>query len=122
MQETDRRDILVPHTILKPLRIKDRPLIDSILLPAATMLSAYSFAAHYVWRDIFQFYWNIIDDHLCLFAQYEDYLYMPLPPIPCHAELVSASLTSKTLEQVQGDISIVHCEPWFVRVSLFGGR
>lgn len=68
---------------LMPLEMKDRSLIDSLLHPTATMLSAYSFAAHYVWRDIFQFYRGIIDDHLCLFARYNEYIYMPVPPVPC---------------------------------------
>lgn len=69
---------------LKPLKITDRPIIDSILTSRETMLSAYAFAAHYIWRDIFHFYWGIIDDHLCLFAQYDDYIYMPIPPVPCN--------------------------------------
>lgn len=68
---------------LMPLEWKDRPLIDNLLHPVPTMLSAYSFAAHYVWRDVFQFYRGIIDDHLCLFARYYDYIYMPVSPVPC---------------------------------------
>lgn len=68
---------------LKPLKITDRSIIDGILNSRETMLSAYTFATHYIWRDIFHFYWGIIDGYLCLFAQYDDYLYMPIPPVPC---------------------------------------
>ena len=72
---------------LKPLRITDRPLIDRFLSSKETMLSAYAFVSHYIWSDIFHYYWGILDGHLCLFAQYGDYLYMPIPPIlpenPC---------------------------------------
>ena len=69
---------------LKPLTITDRPFIDRILSPVETMLSAYTFVSHYLWRDIFHYHWDIIDDYFCLFAQYDNYFYMPLPPVPCH--------------------------------------
>ena len=76
-----------PSWGLRPLRITDRPFIDGILCPAETMLSAYAFVSHYIWSDLFHFHWGILDGHLCLFAQYGDYLYMPIPPIlsenPC---------------------------------------
>ncbi len=65
---------------LRPLRIADRPFIDSILCSKETMLSAYAFVSHYIWHDIFHFHWGIIDDYLCLFAHYNDYIYMPIPP------------------------------------------
>src|SRR3989304_1192150 len=70
-----------PSWGLRPLRITDRPFIDGILCPAETMLSAYAFVSHYIWSDLFHFHWGILDDYLCLFAQYNDYLYMPIPPI-----------------------------------------
>ena len=45
------------------------------------MLSAYAFVSHYIWRDIFHFYWGVIDGCLCLFARYDNYIYMPVPPV-----------------------------------------
>ena len=66
---------------LVPLIIKDKCLIDSILNRQDTMLSAYSFTSHYIWRDHFNFHWGIINGCLCLFAQYGDYIYMPVPPV-----------------------------------------
>ena len=66
---------------LKPLRLKDRPFIDSILSSSETMLSSYAFVSHYIWRDIFHFYWGIINHYFCLFAQYDNYIYMPIPPV-----------------------------------------
>ena len=66
---------------LVPLTIKDKPLIDGILNRQDTMLSAYSFTSHYIWRDHFNFHWGIINGYLCLIAQYEDYVYMPVPPV-----------------------------------------
>jgi len=66
-----------------PLEVKDRFLFDRLLHPIETMLSAYSFVTHYVWSDLYRFYKGFIDDYLCLFAQYDEYIYMPLPPVPC---------------------------------------
>src|SRR3989304_3123769 len=68
---------------LKPLRITDSPFIDRLLSSEETMLSAYTFVSHYIWRDIFHYSWDTMDDYFCLFAQYDDYFYMPLPPVPC---------------------------------------
>ena len=93
-----------------PLTIEHKPLIDSILNRQDTMLSAYSFTSHYIWRDHFNFHWGIINGYFCLFAQYGDYVYMPVPPVlskntvhPCHSELVSESPSYETLKQVQGE-------------------
>lgn len=66
---------------LNPLSVSDKPFIDSILNSAETGLSSYSFTAHYIWRDIFQYYWGTIEDYFCLFAQYSDYICMPVPPV-----------------------------------------
>ncbi len=66
---------------LVPLTIKDKYVIDSILNRQDTMLSAYSFTSHYIWRNHFNFYWGIIQGYFCLFAQYGDYVYMPVPPV-----------------------------------------
>ena len=79
---------------LKPLRITDRPLIDRFLSSRETMLSAYAFVSHYIWSDIFHYYWGILDGHLCLFAQYGDYLYMPIPPILSENPCASTALSS----------------------------
>ena len=79
---------------LKPLRITDRPLIDRFLSSKETMLSAYAFVSHYIWSDIFHYYWGILDGHLCLFAQYGDYLYMPIPPILSENPCASTALSS----------------------------
>ena len=80
---------------LIPLTIKDKPLIDGVLNRQNTMLSAYSFTSHYIWRDHFNFHWGIIDGYLCLFAQYGDYVYMTIPPVlsenPCSPSPPSTS-------------------------------
>ena len=44
-------------------------------------LSRYAFASHYVWRDFFDFYWTIIDDYFCLFANQDGDYFMPILPM-----------------------------------------
>lgn len=82
---------------LKPFRIKDKPLIDKILLHQNTVLSAYTVASHYIWKDLFRFFWTIIDGYLCLFAQYENCIYMPIPPVPAQK---NRSENSKDFQEV----------------------
>ena len=55
-------------------------------------LSRYAFAPHYIWRDFFDFYWTIIDDQFCLFANQNGDYFMPIPPM-------GASLNQKAIHQ-----------------------
>src|SRR5574341_811768 len=67
---------------LSPLRLEDRPLLEHAAAAIETPLAAYAFAPHYVWRDLFTYTWAVIAGHFCLFAQYADGWFMPLPPLP----------------------------------------
>ena len=58
-------------------------------------LSRYAFAPHYVWRTFFDFYWTIIDDQFCLFANQDGDYFMPIPPM-------GASLNQKVIRQAYG--------------------
>lgn len=55
-------------------------------------LSRYAFAPHYVWRTFFDFYWTIIDDQFCLFANQDGDYFMPIPPM-------GSSLNQKVIRQ-----------------------
>ena len=55
-------------------------------------LSRYAFAPHYIWRDFFDFYWTIIDDRFCLFANQDGDYFMPIPPM-------GASLSQRVIRQ-----------------------
>ncbi len=66
---------------LVPLTLKHKPRFDSIINNHNTLLSSYSFISHYIWRNHFNYHWGIIAGHLCLFARYGDYIYMPIPPV-----------------------------------------
>ena len=66
---------------LHPLTVGDRSRLEQAMTMMNTSLSAYGFAAHFIWRKHFAYSWCEIADHVCLFAQYADGLYMPLPPL-----------------------------------------
>ncbi|MGH7273006.1 MAG: DUF2156 domain-containing protein, partial [Nitrospiria bacterium] len=66
---------------LSPLSLNHKPLLNQYLSPVPSWLSAYSIPALFIWQDFFSYYWTLVDDHLCLFAQYNGNCYMPLPPL-----------------------------------------
>ena len=58
-------------------------------------LSRYAFAPHYIWRDFFGFYWTIIDDQFCLFANQDGDYFIPILPM-------GDSLNQKVIQQAYG--------------------
>lgn len=46
-----------------------------------TPLAVYALAPHLIWRRLFTYYWLEYKGRLCLFAEYPDGLFMPLPPL-----------------------------------------
>lgn len=69
-----------PRT-LRPLTPDDHPRFQHALAAIDTTLAAYALAPHLIWRGLFTYYWSEYDGYLCLFAQYTDGLFMPLPPL-----------------------------------------
>jgi len=67
---------------LRPISLEDQEMVDTILSREGNILSPYTFPFHYVWRDIFEFSYSLIDGHFCMFAKYGKYIHMPLPPLP----------------------------------------
>lgn len=77
---------------LQPLTLKDKPRFDQYASQTPAELSRYAFAPHYVWRDFFDFYWTIIDDQFCLFANQNGDYFMPILPM-------GASLNREVIRQ-----------------------
>ena len=70
-----------PGKMLQPLTLKDKPLFDLYARQTQGTLSTYAFAPLYVWRKLFQFYWTIIDDRFCVFANQDGDYFMPIIPM-----------------------------------------
>jgi Fe-S-cluster containining protein len=67
---------------LRPLTLAARPRFEQALSATETPLAAHAFASHFIWRGLFTYWWAEFAGYFCLFAEYADGLYMPLPPLP----------------------------------------
>ncbi len=72
--------------------------IGSTRIGGTTPLAAWSFPAHYIWRDVLTYSWTEMEGWLCLFAQYADGIFMPLPPLGPQPD--TAASASPTLQRV----------------------
>ncbi|MCA9462343.1 MAG: DUF2156 domain-containing protein [Nitrospira sp.] len=83
---------------LTALTIKDQfrfhQAIGSTLIGGNTPLAAWSFPAHYIWKDLFSYSWTEVDGWICLFAQYADGIFMPLPPLGPRSGTGSSTVSS----------------------------
>ena len=67
--------------MLQSLTLADKSLFDYYARKTSRGLSSYAFAPICVWRELFQFYWTIIDNQLCVFACQNGNYFMPIMPI-----------------------------------------
>ena len=91
---------------LKPLTLDDRPPLERAITltleGGQSRLASWAFAPHFIWRDLFSYAWTELDGWWCIFAEYIDGIYMPLPPLgPCSPlGPVGSSPLSEVLAQV----------------------
>ena len=80
---------------LSPLTINDQfrlnQAIASTCIGGKTPLATWAFPPHYIWKDLFTYSWTDIDGWLCLFAEYSDKIFMPLPPVGPRSAIGSSS-------------------------------
>ena len=91
---------------LHPLTIKDQfrahQCLTSTVLGGKTPLATWSFPPHYIWKDVLRFSWSEVDGWWCLFAEYADRLFMPLPPLGPSSAV--GSHPSSCLKEVLADV------------------
>ncbi|MBI5775765.1 MAG: DUF2156 domain-containing protein [Nitrospirae bacterium] len=66
---------------LRALTPADRPRFERAMALVDTPLAHYALAPHLIWMNLFRYSWAELAGHLCLFANYADGMYMPLPPL-----------------------------------------
>lgn len=66
---------------LRPLTLEDHSRFEQALKAVDTPLAHFALAPHLIWRPLFTYSWAEVEDNLCLFADYADGTYMPLPPL-----------------------------------------
>jgi len=82
---------LTPHPLrLMDLTFTDRTKLEQVCAHVDTPLAHYAFAPHVVWRECFSYRWAEAAGCFCLFAEYADGVFMPLPPLASrHASRVT---------------------------------
>lgn len=66
---------------LKRVSVGDKHLFDEFLSFAGHELSAYAFENIYIWKAVFDIYWTVIEDSLCVFFADKAGMFMYLPPL-----------------------------------------
>lgn len=66
---------------VRPLTPNDYPRFQQALRKVNVQLASYGLPTHLIWRELFTYLWAEYDEYLCLFAEYGDGVFMPLPPI-----------------------------------------
>lgn len=66
---------------VRPFSLGDAPRLAQAVHAIDTPLATYALAPHFIWKELFVYSWTEIAGHFCLFAEYADGLFMPLPPL-----------------------------------------
>jgi ribosomal protein S18 acetylase RimI-like enzyme len=66
---------------LRPVTLADRPAMEPFFRSLRSPLSDYTFSQLFTWRNSLRIAWNVIDAHLCVFANGSGDLTLLLPPI-----------------------------------------
>lgn len=66
---------------LRPVGRDDYSRFRDVFSQIDTPLAAYALAPHLMWQSSFDYHWTEFSGRLCLFASYQDGLFMPLPPL-----------------------------------------
>jgi Fe-S-cluster containining protein len=91
---------------LNKLTLKDKPLIERYLKENKTDISAYHFAAIFIWKDLFQVFWTVIEKNLCLFYQDNTGMFMALPPLgPFNAGAVKKCFALMNFSNQNSEVS-----------------
>jgi len=69
---------------LQEIELSHKPIFDNYFQSCSTLLSDYTFANTYIWKDSIHLKWKIIQDNLCVFANGDKGLSMLFPPLGFH--------------------------------------
>lgn len=86
---------------LKKIRLTDKTLFDNFLRlnRQAHELSAFAFENIYIWENLYDIRWDIIDDCLCVFFRDRIGCFLYLPPL---GKAISREATGKTFQIMDG--------------------
>ena len=91
---------------LSPLTLNDRLRFESALKATKAIgespLAMLAWAPHLVWSHLFTYSWAEVQGWLCVFAEYPDGVYMPLPPLSAFDQGSSTSKAVSSYNRVLG--------------------
>ncbi len=72
---------LIQEFGMRHIELKDKPLFDEAFSSLKHPISDYTFANTFIWRAGLSLYWQMIEGHLCVFANGAGDLTMLIPPV-----------------------------------------
>jgi Fe-S-cluster containining protein len=98
---------------MQSLTVADREHMETGLMTSAGQdmpLAAASFAYHYIWRHVLHYRWADLCNHMCLFAESPDGLFMALPPLGTGSIAESLGAAFRFMRERNGDSSVTRME------------
>jgi uncharacterized protein len=86
---------------LKKIRLTDKTLFDRFLRPGRQThgLSVFAFENIYIWKSLYDIYWDIIDGCLCVFFRDRIGCFLYLPPL---GKEISCAATNRAFQIMDG--------------------
>ena len=63
------------------IEIEHKPIFDEYFSNIKTPTSDYSFASHYMWKNVAKLKWKLINNHLCILSTFYNKPSLVLPPL-----------------------------------------
>ncbi|MBI4001530.1 MAG: DUF2156 domain-containing protein [Nitrospira defluvii] len=97
----------------RALTLPDREHIETALMLSAghdMPLAAASFAYHYIWRHLLSYAWVDLHNHMCLFAESPDGVFMALPPLGTGPIAQPLDAAFRVMRERNGDSLVTRVE------------
>jgi hypothetical protein len=95
---------------LEILELKDKPLIQKYLALEKHSLSNFSFSNIFIWRDLFDIRWALVDDNVCIFFQNALGCFMYLPPLGKNVNANTVEKIFRFMDSVNRDKAVSRIE------------
>lgn len=90
--------------------IKDKKLFERFLALSAHNLSAYAFPNIYIWKELYDISWSIIDGNLCVFFRDKTGCFLYLPPLASKISPAAIDQAFKIMDDVNSNSEISRIE------------
>lgn len=90
------------------IELKDKPVFDSYFTKFPPQISEYTFTNLYMWRNVYKFQWNIMQEHLVLIALRDPEKIMLFPPIGTQPDRAILGLM-ELADNLKTSIELIRC-------------